>query len=79
MTKAEKALLENENYNELQSGDLTKSELTLEQNINIKKKKKLKKKIGQNIKNSKSTMSLSGNKKRSLYYNYYIIIYLHLF
>ncbi|KAG4083964.1 S-adenosyl-L-methionine-dependent methyltransferase [Neocallimastix lanati (nom. inval.)] len=65
MSKSEKAYLENGNYDELQSGDLTKSELALEQDVNMKKKKKLKKKIGKNIKKSKSTSSLSEKKKRA--------------
>ena len=66
MTNPEKELLENgEDSDENQEGNVTKnSSLTLEQNMNIKKKKKLKSKINKNIKNAMSTTSLRERKRR---------------
>jgi len=66
MTKSEKDLLNNDDSNEALNEETTKSELTLEQNINVKKKKKLKKKVNKNIKNSKSNSNLKERKRREI-------------
>ncbi|ORX43429.1 hypothetical protein BCR36DRAFT_361155 [Piromyces finnis] len=65
MSKSEKEILQNEILDEMNE-NISKSSLTLEQNINIKKKKKLKKKVKSNIKNSNTNLKKSSlNNKNS--------------
>lgn len=86
MSKSEKEMLHNDELEE-QNEKISKSSLTLEQNMNIKKKKKLKKKIknntkNNNIKNSKLTTrsvpNLKGRRRSKYYSNLYIMHYLYL-